>query len=35
MSECDEIARRARATTFGQWRPTVTIAGHRFIHAGC
>lgn len=26
----EEIARRARATTFGKWRPTVTIAGHVF-----
>lgn len=27
----EEVQRRIRATTFRRWRPTVTIAGHRFV----
>ncbi len=27
-----EIARRVRATTFGEWRPFVEIGGHRFTY---
>jgi methionyl-tRNA formyltransferase len=30
----EEVARRVRATAFGKWRPSVTVAGFRFELAG-
>lgn len=28
----EEVAKRIRATSFGQWQPSITLHGHRFIY---